>query len=88
MTNRGYRNYHGILSRVHDGEDWWICDYCKEQGCYEQIHLTQCSHVYEACEHCGGSESSNECRPDCAGILAVLADPRVYIAGRHDPVDG
>lgn len=59
----------------------WRCDYCGQRGVFEAMQASECPHVYPPCEHCGGSENSNECKPDCPGIAAILARPDVYVAG-------
>ena len=86
------RNYHGCLTRIAPtGVDWFRCDYCGEQGRFNDIHPTQCSHVYSVSEACGGDPNSNECKADCPAmfgeIAAAMADPKIYVAGTHGPKD-
>jgi hypothetical protein len=50
----------------------------------QELLDTECTHVYETCEYCGGSETSNECKPDCPGIAATLNDPSNYVIGLNE----
>ena len=87
MIKKRKRNYHMELVPVR-GEGAarvWRCEYCKQEGGILAMQKGNCPHVYEPCKHCGGSDDSNECRPDCSGIAAILADPSVYVVG--DPKD-
>lgn len=69
------RNYHMSLQRVYQNEprDWWRCDYCRAEGPVDDLRKTECKHVYEDCVYCGGCDESNECKPDCPGVLGLLA---------------
>ena len=80
------RNYHMSLTpiRGEGAAQVWRCDYCGQEGGILSMQNWDCSHVYPPCEHCGGSEDSNECKPDCSGIAAIFADPSVYVAGRTE----
>ena len=73
------RNYHMSLSRAVR----WKCDECNEVGTLEELNKSDCPHVTPPCEYCGGCEESNECKPNCAGIRALLDSPAVYVAGTH-----
>lgn len=89
MTKKTFRNYHGMLSRLGDApNDWWRCEYCGQEGRYDDVWPTQCAHVYTPCKHCGGSENSNECRPDCRKIAEILSDPKLYKIGFDASDDG
>ena len=77
------RNFHMSMQRCGTK---WTCDYCgASDDDVNVLRKTECSHVYEVCKVCGGCETSNECKPDCLGVLDVLADlgndPSVYLTG-------
>ena len=77
------RNYHMLLTpiRRRGRKTRWLCEYCGQVLEEDQLRSTDCPHVYPVCEHCGGCEESNECKPDCSGIAAILSDPSIYVAG-------
>ncbi len=77
-----YTNLHMILKPDRSvSPTLWSCDYCGQKDTMEAMSSGGCTHEYPVCEHCGGCEDSNECRPDCSGIAAILASPDVYVAG-------
>jgi hypothetical protein len=78
------RNYHMSIVRVRSGVDLWQCTYCKALVTLGESRSTDCTHVYPVCTTCGGSEQSNECKPDCAACWGALDDPSVYVAGSQE----
>jgi len=82
-VNKPFRNYHMCLTPVSGSgpNRIWRCDYCGQQGPITAMQTSQCSHSYNVCKHCGGSPDSNECKRDCPGIAAILADPSIHVIG-------
>lgn len=76
-----YRNYH--MCRTNLGNGRWRCDYCGTIGAVDERE--GCTYEYEPCDACGGCEDSNECKPDCKGMLELLSRPDVYVAGKGIP---
>jgi hypothetical protein len=76
-----YKNYHAmLLPNRRDGEPTtWTCEYCGKEGPMDEMQRGDCSFTYPTCEVCGGCEDSNECRPDCSGIAALLSNPHNYV---------
>ena len=66
------RNYHMSIERA--GVNRWECADCHELGTLEELRKSDCARIRPPCKHCGGCEESNECKPDCAGILMLLED--------------
>jgi len=60
----------------------WRCFYCKAEGLFEELQAIACTHVYPPCEFCGQTPI---CAPDCAGCLALLGAPGVYVVGMKKP---
>jgi hypothetical protein len=60
----------------------WMCTYCKLTGTLEEIRAVACSYVYPPCEYCG---QTPECAINCAGIVAALGAPGVYVVGMKKP---
>lgn len=86
VESKQKRNYHMWLRNLFDGR--WVCEYCGATGTHTALRSTDCSYEYEPCKACGGCEESNECKPDCPGMAALLADPSIYVAGKIGDGDG
>lgn len=67
---------HQLMTRI-DGMIF-RCDYCGQQGPTSQLEETDCTHLYQPCEICGGAPY---CDPDCGAIAEIFSRPDVYVAG-------
>lgn len=87
MAEKKKRNLHMMLEPILPERKRWRCCYCGAEDTWEKIHASECTHVYPPCEYCEGSPDTNECAPDCKGILDILASPDVYVAGEGEPTN-
>jgi len=73
-------NPHNHLRRTKPKpQDWWECQYCKENGTLTHLSEVECSYEYPPCDYCG---QTPECARDCRGVIEALSDPNIYIAGQ------
>ena len=56
----------------------WRCQYCKQEGLWDELQAKECTYVYPPCKHCGGTP---ECTLTCPGMVAALARSDVHVAG-------
>ena len=77
---------HNMLTHSKDENgkfiDHWICEYCKQDGTYDEVHSKECTHVYPPCDSCG---QTPECAIDCSGVLGALQgaidNPNINVTG-------
>jgi len=74
-----YANPHPCLT--NQGDNGWVCTHCGIEGPFEEVEKIACTYEHPICPHCGLTPI---CAVDCPGILGLLMDPRVYIAGQSD----
>ncbi len=55
----------------------WRCQYCDQEGLWDELEALECTYVYLPCAYCG---QTPECARDCPGIMALLGSPDVYVA--------
>ncbi len=78
-------NPHGLFTAISPpGREnrQWRCDYCHAKGLLDDLRKTECTYVYPLCKYCG---QAPECAADCAGIMAILSSPDVYVVGSELP---
>jgi len=56
----------------------WVCKDCGMIGAMKDFIDKACTKEHKPCPHCGCAPL---CAPNCPGIMAIMEDDKVYIAG-------